>query len=253
VSIASEITRLQTAKADLKTAIEGKGVTVAASATLDDYADLVDAIETGGGGDSRLPAGYTEIESVIFNGTQYIDTGLAPVDGDKFELSIKSTNLTDTGDAIISAGTGTYQTIILLYAANSFYKYFASGTAKSISPKIEQDTVYNIYASTVFFCASATGVTSTTECNYGGAVNTNLFLGHRANASSPFHGHVYRFAVKNNGATKLNYVPCVRDVDSKVGFYDTVADAFVTSNSGNLVAGASLLTSYQAMEILFGE
>ena len=52
MSIASEITRLQTAKADLKTAIEGKGVTVAASATLDDYADLVDAIETGGGGGS---------------------------------------------------------------------------------------------------------------------------------------------------------------------------------------------------------
>lgn len=50
MSIANEISRLQTAKADLKTAIEGKGVTVAASATLDAYADLVDAIETGGGG-----------------------------------------------------------------------------------------------------------------------------------------------------------------------------------------------------------
>lgn len=50
MSIASEITRLQTAKADLKTAIEGKGVTVSASATLDAYADLVDSIETGGGG-----------------------------------------------------------------------------------------------------------------------------------------------------------------------------------------------------------
>lgn len=49
MSIASEITRLQTAKADLKTAIEGKGVAVSASATLDAYADLVDAIETGGG------------------------------------------------------------------------------------------------------------------------------------------------------------------------------------------------------------
>lgn len=50
MSIASEITRLQTAKADLKTAIEGKGVTVAASATIDAYADLVDGIEVGGGG-----------------------------------------------------------------------------------------------------------------------------------------------------------------------------------------------------------
>ena len=34
----------------MKTSIEGKGVTVSSSATLDDYADLVDSIEAGGGG-----------------------------------------------------------------------------------------------------------------------------------------------------------------------------------------------------------
>lgn len=48
MSIASEITRLQTAKADLKTSIENKGVSVSASATLDDYANYVDSIHTGG-------------------------------------------------------------------------------------------------------------------------------------------------------------------------------------------------------------
>ena len=44
MSISSEISRLQNAKADLKTALENKGVTVPSSATLDDYADLVDGI-----------------------------------------------------------------------------------------------------------------------------------------------------------------------------------------------------------------
>lgn len=42
MSIASEITRLQGAKADLKTAIESKGITVSSSAKLDDYPALVD-------------------------------------------------------------------------------------------------------------------------------------------------------------------------------------------------------------------
>lgn len=51
MSIATEITRLQTAKADLKTAIEGKGVTVPSATKIDGYADLVDAIQTGGGDD----------------------------------------------------------------------------------------------------------------------------------------------------------------------------------------------------------
>lgn len=50
MAISDEITRLQQAKAALKTSIEGKGVTVSSSATLDDYADLVDSIEAGGGG-----------------------------------------------------------------------------------------------------------------------------------------------------------------------------------------------------------
>lgn len=50
MSIASEITRLQGAKADLATAIEGKGVTVPSATKLDGYADLVDAISQGGGG-----------------------------------------------------------------------------------------------------------------------------------------------------------------------------------------------------------
>ena len=50
MSIASEITRLQSAKADLKSAIEAKGVTVSSSATLDDYDTYVAAISGGGGG-----------------------------------------------------------------------------------------------------------------------------------------------------------------------------------------------------------
>ena len=45
--VSEEITRLQGAKADLKTAIEAKGVTVPSAALLDDYADYVDAIQQG--------------------------------------------------------------------------------------------------------------------------------------------------------------------------------------------------------------
>lgn len=49
MSIASEIERLQNAKSALKTAIEGKGVSVPSDTKLDGYADLVDSIEQGGG------------------------------------------------------------------------------------------------------------------------------------------------------------------------------------------------------------
>ena len=52
MSIASELTRIQTAKADIKTAIEAKGVTVPSSATIDTYDDYITSIPSGGGGSS---------------------------------------------------------------------------------------------------------------------------------------------------------------------------------------------------------
>ena len=74
MSVATEITRLQTAKANLKTAIEAKGVTVSSSATLDAYPALVEEIPSGGGNiteklvnfydfDGTLVASYTGQEA----------------------------------------------------------------------------------------------------------------------------------------------------------------------------------------------
>jgi len=50
MSIASEITRLQNAKASIKASIENKGVTVPSATKLDGYSTLIDSIQTGGGG-----------------------------------------------------------------------------------------------------------------------------------------------------------------------------------------------------------
>ena len=50
MSVHSEITRLQNAKAAIKAAIEGKGVTVPAGTLLDGMASLIESIEAGGGG-----------------------------------------------------------------------------------------------------------------------------------------------------------------------------------------------------------
>ena len=54
MSIATEISRIQQAKADIKSSIEAKGVTVPSAALIDDYSDYVDAIQTGGGGGTKI-------------------------------------------------------------------------------------------------------------------------------------------------------------------------------------------------------
>ena len=57
MSVQTQIDRLASAKAAIKTAIEGKGVTVADSANLDAFAALIDSIEAGGGGGGGFACG----------------------------------------------------------------------------------------------------------------------------------------------------------------------------------------------------
>lgn len=56
MSVATELQRIIDAKADLKTAIENKGVTVSSSALLDAYPALVDAIPSGEKGYTEWPS-----------------------------------------------------------------------------------------------------------------------------------------------------------------------------------------------------
>ena len=63
MSIQTELTRIINAKAAIKTAIEGKGVTVPEATLLDGMATLIESIEAGGGGGSKISTGtYTSTD-----------------------------------------------------------------------------------------------------------------------------------------------------------------------------------------------
>lgn len=57
MSIQTELTRIKNAKAAIKAAIEGKGVTVPDGTLLDGMAALIESIEAGGGGVSGITYG----------------------------------------------------------------------------------------------------------------------------------------------------------------------------------------------------
>lgn len=64
-NIKTEVARIKDAKASLKTAIEGKGVSVPADAHIDAYPALVDAIQQGGGGEEWVrPAEWCDVDKV---------------------------------------------------------------------------------------------------------------------------------------------------------------------------------------------
>lgn len=65
MSIQTEIDRLASAKAAIKTAIEGKGVTVPDATMLDGLASLIDGIETGGFDFSALNSATAAVSGTV--------------------------------------------------------------------------------------------------------------------------------------------------------------------------------------------
>ena len=74
MSIQTELTRIINAKAAIKTAVEGKGVTVPDGTLLDGMASLIESIEAGGGGSFDLSNFLQNITDVIsFSFTPTLD------------------------------------------------------------------------------------------------------------------------------------------------------------------------------------
>ena len=76
MSIQTELTRITNAKAAIKTAIEGKGVTVPDGTMLDGMASLIESIETGGGipGFKMMSGTYTPTENMTSNVDVYVSS-----------------------------------------------------------------------------------------------------------------------------------------------------------------------------------
>lgn len=69
MSIQTELTRLTNAKAAIKTAIEGKGVTVPSGTLLDGMASLIESIEAGGSGVEVETGSFTLSSEIKIYGT----------------------------------------------------------------------------------------------------------------------------------------------------------------------------------------
>ena len=70
MSIQTELSRIINAKEAIKTAIEGKGVTVPDGTLLDGMASLIESIEAGGGGFQVALGTFTPAETKSLNSTQ---------------------------------------------------------------------------------------------------------------------------------------------------------------------------------------
>ena len=90
MSIQTELTRITNAKAAIKTAIEGKGVTVPDGTLLDGMASLIESIEAGGGGSGNFATGtFTTTDDITSNVVINHNLGVKP----KFIIVLNTSSL----------------------------------------------------------------------------------------------------------------------------------------------------------------
>ena len=163
MSIATEIQRLQTAKSDLKTAIEAKGVTVPSSATIDTYDDYVSQI-SGGGGETyedelkglidrsisaiTIPSGVTSIGNYVFDSCSNLSSVTIP------------NSVTSIGN---SAFYECYNltSVTIPNSVISIYNFVFYG-CRSLTSVIIPDSVTNIGIQAFYGCRSLTSITVNT-------------------------------------------------------------------------------------------
>ena len=80
MSVQSEITRLKNAKAAIKAAIEGKGITVPDTTLLDGMAALIESIEAGGSENQLVYGTYTPAsdQTAAYGGSFSAEFGFVP-------------------------------------------------------------------------------------------------------------------------------------------------------------------------------
>ena len=243
MSIATEITRLQNAKASLKTSINAKTDSEhqIADETLEDYASFVDSIQTGGIPTPRLPNEYQEVEYIENTGSQYINTGVVLTNGFRIETQINISNWYSEGNftgvcyyaGVI--GANTYRDYIVVYKEKPM---LGMNTDTQATSTLSLNTWYTIDASTIsgngYYKIDETTVTSSSNAVSHSNLNLWLFGVNNNNDGKWWNAYIKMKETKiyNNSNTLVrDLVPCYRKSDNAIGMYDLTNDTFY-ANSG---------------------
>ena len=157
MSIQPDLTRIKNAKAAIKTAIEGKGVTVPSDTLLDGMAALIEAIEVGGGRAKIITGEFTldTVESGVL-----VEHNLSEVPNFAYYFALLAPSASNQLE------DNSITRFFAIYLDGVHYSYYVSGGASNRATKYGTYTydiskIVSKYNSSGTYCAANSATNST--------------------------------------------------------------------------------------------
>lgn len=183
--------------------------------------------ESGGGGTSRLPEGYTELEYIQSSGTQYIDTGFKPNQNTRVSVDMDLLAQSSYPMAVFGSRNGSTSAVdsfvLWAFSSTTFRTDLGSNTLSIAIPpvgrfSIDKDKAITTIGETAYSQSSA---------NFQSNYNLSLFgqndvdgIDTRMISARLYFGKIY-----DNDVLIRDYVPCINP-SGKIGLYDMVTATF---------------------------
>ena len=169
---------------------------------------------------TTLPSEYQEVEYVESKGGNYIDTGISIKTGDKLTIKYEL------------AGGYLFGQVDTLSSENPYYVHVSMSKYSAANKCVVDEIVDgNVLTATL---------TNVDKIQRGTFVLFGNYENHFVQESA---GKIYYFKYSRNNQLICDYVPCVRKIDGKAGFFDLVEKKFVTSRGKYYFAGGDVVSN----------
>ncbi len=237
------LTQLQQDREDLVDNLEAKGITgLTGDETFTELVPKVLDIEGGGGGGtSRLPAEYQEVEYIESTGTQYINSGVLPNTFTTLVLSFAYTSNTTNTQLFGSRESwnrkGFYVGTKSNTLGNGFWIEFGSSYYETNLPLSDTNQHTLSFGRRFYYDDTLYYTFNTTLSGYQNIILFGSWEGEQ-NAIVPSSSRLYSCQIYDNITLIRDFAPCYRKSDNVIGLYDLVNNTFYTnSGSGTFTKG----------------
>jgi len=176
---------------------------------------------------TRLPATYQEIEYAIFNGTNYVDSGIKLTSTAKYKIkfTINSSTAAYGLIGIMPTGqTAKYHYIVKNSNATNLTWYYRNNGVAYTNCNWTPDTIYTIEVDGNKLYFNGALVITQTAATF--TDETNAYVGNRnSGTTNGLNGRLYEFTITNSG-TNYDFVPCYRVSDDVLGYYELTTETF---------------------------